>query len=84
MAFEDIFSRIFKNLIALRKSEYDRTYGGPQVQRRNKKSRQNKFQLAAQQNKFAVKWNVTAKQYKRTAKQYKLTAEQDQLTAKYN
>ena len=36
-------------------------YGGPQVQRRNKKSRQNKFQLAAQQNKFAVKWNVTAK-----------------------
>ena len=36
-------------------------YGGPQVQRRNKKSRQNTFQLAAQQNKFAVKWNVTAK-----------------------
>ena len=30
-------------------------YGGPQVQRRNKKSPQNKFQLAAQQNKFAVK-----------------------------
>ena len=30
-------------------------YGGPQVQRRNKKSRQNTFQLAAQQNKFAVK-----------------------------
>ena len=36
-------------------------YRGPQVQRRNKKSRQNKFHLAAQQNKFAVKWNVTAK-----------------------
>ena len=36
-------------------------YGGPQVQRRNKKSRQNKFQLTAQQNKFAVKRNVTAK-----------------------
>ena len=30
-------------------------YGGPQVQRENKKSRQNKFQIAAQQNKFAVK-----------------------------
>ena len=31
------------------------TYAGPQVQRRNKKSRQNKFQRVAQQNKFAVK-----------------------------
>ena len=36
-------------------------YGGPQVQWRNKKSRKNKFQLTAQQNKFAVKRNVTAK-----------------------
>ena len=31
-------------------ASYSHLYGGPQVQRRNKKSRQNKFQLAAQQN----------------------------------
>ena len=45
----------------LRLGEYKYIYGGPQVQRRNKKSRQNKFQLTAQQNKFAVKRKVTAK-----------------------
>ena len=33
----------------------------PTSAKKKKKSRQNKFQLAAQQNKFAVKRNVTAK-----------------------
>ena len=62
-----IVIQVLPNVIALKISprlnvhQCADKYGGPQVQRRNKKSRQNKFQLAAQQNKFAVKQNVTAK-----------------------